>query len=62
MRSIRNAVQRRDGAVTSVGASRTRLLGWLLAVNSLAALAAVIGGGSGTAGAVHQFAAWCGIS
>lgn len=45
----------------SAAVPRTRLLGWFLAVNSLALLAAAIGAGSATADAAHQLALWCGI-
>lgn len=45
----------------SAAIPRARLLGWFLAVNSLAALAAVLGAGPATANAAHQLAAWCGI-
>lgn len=54
-------MQRRDGTAGAPGMPRARLLGWFVAVNSLAVLAAVAGAGSATAEAAHQFAVWCGI-
>ena len=42
-------------------ASRARLLGWIVAANSLAVGVALVGASPAAVGAAHQVALWCGI-
>ena len=58
---MRNAVQPPEARPTPAARGGSRLLGWFLAANALAALAAVLGAAPHAADAADRIAWWCGI-